>query len=348
MRPRIYRTGDLYLENDWSLYSILEHIRDPLARWSNVGIFLLDPDKDPASETGVDVCLLTDGKLRLVPLDTLLRRPQLQAAAYRSLSSSYRGQTTFEIENYLRGLLNEGEIKQLPGAFREFLDRESPNPISQAQKDKKYTNLGTPVDAKGRDLKPPGFSKGNPNNTRRYAFSTTDFVMATLASSNIINYDPEVPLSIFQEGGTLDTIYGSETPLFPRQVDEDEKSAHEQIIISSQQEALVMIQAYLRVKSKMNIGQYSSYPPVRVNASREAFLDGNGGEGDDREEIGNGGGIPTSEAAYVEQMSNYDRAQRKNLTVQIAEEQGSETMDRKLRQRKGLAAAYTRPSPKFK
>jgi hypothetical protein len=348
MKPRVYRTGDLYLENTWSLHSILEHVQDPDSRWSNVGIFILDPDKDPASEVGVQVCLLLGGRLQLVELDTLLRQPQLQAAAHRSLGSSYRGQTTFTIENYLRSFLRDDVIiRQHSGALQNFLERESTslNDPSPNKSKNNYTNLGTPVDSKGRDLKPPGFSKGNPNNARQTAFSPESLVIAALAAANVVLYDPEVPLSIFQEGGTLDTIYGSETPLFPRQPDESVRPVMENILIAAQQEALNMMHAYFKAKGKMAITQYQNYPPLRVNASRPQFpseLES------DEEDLGNGGGIPETETIFVEQMSNYDRAARKGLTVQIAEEQGSETLDRKLRQRKGLAAKYTRPSPQFK
>ena len=39
-----YKTGDLYLEDTWSLKSMLGHNLDPQTRWSNVGFVLIEGD----------------------------------------------------------------------------------------------------------------------------------------------------------------------------------------------------------------------------------------------------------------------------------------------------------------
>lgn len=338
-----FRTGDLYLENRWSLHSILDHVQDPETRWNNVGIFIIDRRSSDESDDEVTVCLLSDGKLQLVALETLLQHPQLQAAAHRSLASPYRGQTASQMEAYLRSFLKGEEIVQESSAFRNLLRREVGRNLGQLPtKEKKgYTNLGTVVDAKGRDLRPPGFSKGNPNSGRPLSFTPEGLVMATLAIANVVIYDPDVPLTTFQSGGSLDEIYGDEHQLSLRQPIEEKYSATEQVILAAQQEALFLIQTYLKVKRKSLVDSTNGQTPIRVAASRETFLDG-------LDDVENGDDIPTNDSVYVEQMSNYDRSRRKNITSKLAEIHTSDSMEKKIRQRTEQASRHARPVPGYK
>lgn len=324
-----YKTGDLYLEDTWSLKSMLGHNLDPQTRWSNVGFVLIEGDST-SNEQDVHVALLADGKFQVSSLDEVLRRPNLQGAAYRQLSDSAKIKASSRIGAYLRSLFGSTVTEQSSG-FQTLLEGAL---ATGSEKKEAVSTMGTRLDAQGRDLQAPGFVKGNPNNTRKFSFTPEDLASATLSQVGFASYDPQSPLSNFQEGGLYDGVYGPETPLFPRETFVSSLSQREQIALLAQKEVLDLVMQYVDAKPQLTFGQFKSQSSQKIN---------------DRQELNYYTEAPAEEQVTIPaQMSNYYQARRRQETAAIASDTTSSTQEQKIRQQKALESNYQRPTPSYK
>lgn len=328
-----YQTGDLYLENTWSLNSLLEHSHDPKTRWSNVGLFEVEETElNGEKSIEVSVCMFIEGALQVVPLDTLLRRPILHAAAHRSLSSNVSKESKYLIADIMYGRLNEKTVYEVSAPMKRIISAGS------SEGGVKTTTMGVKVDSKGRDIRHDGFVKGHPNSGFKNSLTSVELIASTLIHSKLISSNSELSLSSFQEGGDIDRVYGRETPLFPR-ASKSNIPSEETILMMAQAEAVRLVRSYYEATPVMNHHRYLS---STLRRSVSNGMDDVVSEDDDRYMVEEG------YAAYPEQQSNTDRYGRRDKTASNAEINRSDSQDRRIRQRQRDAQSYDRPKPGYK
>lgn len=346
-----YQTGDLLLVNQWSIRSILNHAVDTDSRWSDVGIFIVDrTDADDKPKHGytdealhvatakraefkVSVVMMTPAGVRTVSLDDILRIPSFQAVAHRPLAVPNRRDFQRAMKSYIQTIVNTAEKDPKRIVNNPFPPGLKESLTGQAQRQYKVSSHGTLLDSKGRDLKVSGFVKGNPDSQIKSDFTAADFIGTILAQAELINYDPNIQVSDFQQGGRLDDIYGDETHLFPRKSAED---IRQYIIQQAHREAEHLVLQYLESTP------VSSYNRYKSSLSNPTQHEDENPESEDEERL---------ETEYPNQvLSSYNTAdarERRGNTTTIALGVESDTIDRKIRQRADEAEKYARPVPSF-
>lgn len=177
------RTGDLFLGNRWTIDAIISHAVDQDARWSDVGIFDVDIfDVDDNSESSLRGVVP-------VPYVFLL----------------YDGITQkVPLDILLRDQTLQG------AAHRQLIHRDR-NIYIQTIKSAIKSNSNIAKEDISILIQE---YKGNiPDRT---GYSSAEAVGKILSAVKIIPYKYGTLISSFQEGGTVDDIYGEEIPLVPR------------------------------------------------------------------------------------------------------------------------------------
>lgn len=98
------RTGDIFLNNRYTLNSLITHSVDVDTRWSDIGIFHVQEHTN--GEDTVSVFMLTKDGAKKILLDYLLRNPLLQGAAHRRLKTAYQAGSNLSIHDAMLKLEN--------------------------------------------------------------------------------------------------------------------------------------------------------------------------------------------------------------------------------------------------
>lgn len=351
----MYKTGDLFLGNRWSVLGMMNRLADPEARWSEVGIFVVD--KQSSTENSVKVMLLNNDGVVVEGLSDILKEPTLQSAAHRSLNKKTNGPTVGLVREY---------VSKIRGGDIQSLDQENliVHGVMGQDIDQASSSIGTKLNPNGdgRDLRVSGFVKGDPNSKLKSEFTSTDLVGSILAYAKLIDYDPDVKVSNFQEGGLVDDNYGEENPLFPSHVSASSRvngtgreysKIVDAIIENARQEAEQLVLNYLQANPAQSFNNHmaqTSSKQSNLNRnnrhSDNAVIDGY----DEFEDID--AGIRRNAAAYPDQQSNVismaSIRNRRGETTELAEEVESNTIDKKIRQREQQAQKHNKPKPNYK
>ena len=318
-KPIKYKTGDLFLANRWTLSSLLTKTTDPDVRWSDVGIFIVN-SSNPES---INVMLMDTDGIVIEELADVLRDPTIQAAAHRSLDKSTKSSTSKLIVEYLKMLTqHQNRIKTI-------------NPESRLD-DAKVSSIGSRLDAKGRDMKVSGFSKGNPDSKLKSAFTPTDLIGSVLAYAKLMKYEPDVTVKDFQSGeGLLDEWYSNENPLFPTHKLDDE-DLHE-IVATARADAERLILAYMKKLPVMNYQRFTGQAYIGHEMSISD---------DDEDEIKRrGADYPEQESNVISMAAIRDRRLDTNARGEDAE---TIAIEKKLRQREKAISVHAKPKPSYK
>ncbi len=327
-RPLKYKTGDLFLANRWTLNSMLNQAVDPTARWSDVGIFIIDKS--------INVMRMDAEGIVIEELSETLRDPTIQAAAHRSLIKSGKSSTSKLITEYLKTLVDhQVHIKTVQPQITVLNDRSS-----RAGGVAGLSSTGSRLDNKGRDLRVSGFSKGDPNSKLKSAFTPTDLIGSVLAYAKLVKYDPDIKMSDFQVGeGLLDEWYSDETPLFPSHKLDAEDI--QEVLDTARLEAERLVIAYMDRLPIMNYRRLVSQGYNGSLAHLELLH-----QEDDRDDIKrHGADYPEQESNVISMAANRDRKLDTNARGEDAE---SIAIEKKLRQREKAIAQHSKPVPKYK
>jgi len=346
-----YQTGDLFLANQWSVSSILNHAVDPTSRWSDAGIFLVEqPAARDRTTSGylpngkgddlVRVIMMTPSGVKILSLDEILKIPSFQAAAHRPLAVEGRKPIQQAMTGYILNV-----IKAIESNPKRIVSNPFPSALKESltgQPRTQYTRSshGTLLDSKGRDLKVSGFVKGNPDSQIKVDFTPADFIGSILAQAELIHYDPEILISDFQEGGHLDAIYGNEVPLFPRKPAEN---IREYLLHKARQEAELLVMSYFEAVPVSTFGRYKN-----SNSSNGLQFEPDVESTElPEEEDGNefGTGYPDQTRAAYSMAAARERRGNTNAMALTVE---SDTIDQKIRQRVDEAGKYSRPAPSYR
>lgn len=323
-KPTKYKTGDLFLANRWTLQGIFNQTADATARWSDVGIFIVNASKHDT----INVMRMDPEGIVIEELAEVLRDPTIQAAAHRSLEKSSKSSTSKLITEYLKMLTeHQNHIKTTHLEVSVSGSRVSASSTG-----------GSRLDGKGRDMRVSGFVKGDPNSKLKSSFTPTDLIGSVLAHAKLMKYDPDVKVSDFQSGeGLLDEWYLDETPLFPtHKLDDDDL---QEIVDNAKAEAERLVLSYMQRVPVMN---YRRFVAQGHNASNLEYLEEEHKEDEIRRKTAD---YPEQESNVISMAAIRDRKLDTNARGEDAE---SIATEKRLRQKEKAAAAFVKPSPKYK
>ncbi len=309
MKP--IRTGDLYLGNRWSIQSLLSKTSNSDTIWSEAGIFVVDNSDPVESEVYV---YFVDQQVEKVSLGDLLAEGNLQSAAHRALKGARLDQI-HKIEEFLRGAvgMNSLVIEKATAVAIPIVDGH------------RITSSGQKIDKSGRTLTHVSKTKSG--------YHSADLIASTLASAELILYNPQMTLSDLHEGSALDAVYGPENPLLPTS-----KLDRDLIIQIAQNEVGAFMDHYIE--------QVPQVTMQNVRTSRDAkrhfgktFLAKSGRPGAE---------IATVEPNYIEQFppAPLQGATRGMANIK-AEDDVSKSLDRRLRKDVADREKFAKPKPSF-
>jgi len=355
-------TGDLFLANRWTLGSLIGHLIDRPSRWSDVGLIVIrDPseqnqnDTEQTGEPIVNVFLLTDEGSKEISLDSALRDPLLQTAAFRAFAK--------------KG--NISTMTKLKAAVDDFKGVNKEDIVTLIE------------ETKGYDIIRNGFTPSE-------LISEVLNSAGVISRNNIFNRS----MTSFQQGEYFDQFYGQEMPLYPRTADGDvtatlmstsQKDA--QILISDYANSKILMTYHIQndrvdppmrfkasnsqpesmfsqkpVSQKQISGYQTNQSSLKINTDRPPRVRVGKAKKLSQEEMDfrqtpvnigmpeynlNSTTNSNPRTTMPGQMSNYDRQQRQKKTVAIAEADASASLDKKLRHTKSAAAQFVRPTPKY-
>lgn len=192
--PYRMETGDIYLEERASVFSILERIQDPDSLWTGIGI---------CYNNGPNSGILTtrNNKVVLLTIADIIKDDSIIACVIRPLNGKFAKQERFLMSEYIQRYYGSPEvidqITVLSRVFQRLAMSNHPRVKTPAYT---YTQSGELRDHRGLTLKPHGGGKP--------VLTATPYtiVSSILAQAQVFGliYNPEIELSEFSSGGSMD------------------------------------------------------------------------------------------------------------------------------------------------
>jgi hypothetical protein len=332
MSLNFFNTGDVYVGYRQSLTGMLEKANDVNSEWNEIGICISDKDKQ-------GFLIAREGTLKLYTLKEIRKDSLVTMAGIRQLNRSKFGSVNIsQMAEYIDRNFGYGGTRFNINVVSRVMQRmtQSNHPHIQAPS-YTYSSNGVRTDRRGNGLRIPGYSGNNQTFKAIENITMYELVMAVLASSEVYNliYNPEIELSAFTIGGSLDKYL--ENPIIFKQ-EQFPYDHHD--ITSKQQETILLIKnsAYREGPMLANLMYESEFYTMSQDY-----------ESDSRTNLSNTSNSNSSEE-YLEvdkANRNFTRRTRDEIAERKSELHGQKTHDRLIRKR-AQEKAYRSEPMKYK